>query len=189
MPYAQHTSAAGATLTIVVRTAAPPEALASTTQRIVRTLSPDAPVKFTTMEASLNAAVAAPRFRTLLLSIFAALSLWLAIAGVYGITSYVVGQRSGEIGLRMAMGATPSQVLGMILKQGAGLASAGIAVGVLGSLGASRLMRSMLFEVQPGDPVTFVSVAALLGLVVLCASYLPARRASRLDPLAALRQE
>ena len=146
-------------------------------------------MKFTTMEASLYEQVAAPRFRTLLLTIFAGLSLCLAIGGVYGVTAYVVGQRSNEIGLRMALGATPGHVLRLILRQGAAVAAAGIALGLLGSLAGTRLMTSMLFEVKPADPVTYAGVGILLGVIVLAASYIPAQRAARLDPLIALRQE
>jgi putative ABC transport system permease protein len=189
MPYEQHTSAAGATLSVIVRSVASPEVLTSTLRRTVHELSPDAPVKFTTMEASLYEETAAPRFRTLLLGIFAALSLCLAIAGVYGATAYVVEQRSNEIGLRMAMGATPGQVLRLILKHGMALAAVGMTFGFLGSLAGTRLMTTMLFEVTPSDPTTYAGVAALLGVVVLGATYLPARRAAKLDPLVALRHE
>ncbi len=188
MPYEQHPGA-GSGLYVVVRTGGSPEILTNTLRRTVHELSPDAPVKFTTMEASLYAEVAAPRFRTLLLGIFAALSLCLAMAGIYGVSAYIVGQRSNEIGLRMAMGATPRQVLRMILWHGMALAAAGMALGFLGSLAGTRLMSSVLFEVTPNDPITYAGVAVLLGAVVLCASYLPARRAARLDPLLALRQE
>jgi putative ABC transport system permease protein len=188
MPYEQHPGA-GSSLYVVVRTVAAPEALTNTLRRTVHELSPDAPVRFTTMEASLYEEVSAPRFRSLLLGFFAGLSLCLAIAGVYGVNAYIVGQRSNEIGLRMAMGATPRQVLRMILRHGMGLAAMGMALGFLGSLAGTRLMRSMLFEVTPTDPVTYGGVAVLLGLVVLAASYLPARRAAKLDPLVALRQE
>jgi putative ABC transport system permease protein len=189
MPYEQHTSAAGATLSVVVRSTTSPETLTNTLRRTVHELSSDAPVQFTTMEASLYEETAAPRFRTLLLSIFAGLSLCLAIAGVYGVTTYVVGQRSNEIGLRMAMGATPGQVLRLILKQGITLATMGMAFGFLGSLAGTRLMTSLLFEVTPSDPVTYAGVAVLLGLILLLASYLPARRAAKLDPFIVLRQD
>jgi putative ABC transport system permease protein len=189
MPYEQHTYGAGTTLTVVVRTAAAPEALTNTLRRKVHELSPDVPVKFKTMEASLYEEVAAPRFRTLLLGIFAGLSLCLAMAGIYGVTAYVVGQRSNEIGLRMAMGATPGHVLRLILRHGIALAAAGMALGFLGSLAGTRLMSSMLFEVTPSDPITYAGAALLLGAVVLAASYIPARRAAKLDPLIALRQE
>jgi putative ABC transport system permease protein len=189
MPYDQHTSGAGATLNVVVRSSAAPEALTNTLRRRVQELSPDVPLKFTTMEASLYEEVAVPRFRTLLLAIFAGLALCLAMAGVYGVTAYAVGQRSNEIGLRMAMGATPRDVLRLIFKQGMRLAAVGMALGFLGALAGTRLMTSMLFEVAPEDPGTYAGVTVLLGLMVLSALYLPARRAARLDPLVALRQE
>jgi ABC-type antimicrobial peptide transport system permease subunit len=111
------------------------------------------------------------------------------MAGIYGVTAYVVGQRSNEIGLRMAMGATPGHVLRLILRHGIALAAAGMALGFLGSLAGTRLMSSMLFEVTPSDPITYAGAALLLGAVVLAASYIPARRAAKLDPLIALRQE
>jgi predicted permease len=187
MPYEQHPGA-GSSLYVVVRTVAPPETLTNTLRRTVHELSSEVPLKFTTMEASLYEEVAAPRFRTLLLTIFAGLSLCLAIAGVYGLTAYVVGQRSNEIGLRMALGATPEQVLRLILRQGVALAAGGMALGFLGSLAGTRLMTSVLFEVQPADPIIYAAVGILLGVVVLAASFIPARRAARLDPLIALRQ-
>ncbi len=189
MPYEQHTSAAGATLNVVVRAAVSPDPLTATLQSTVHKLAPDAPVRFTTLEASLYEETAAPRFRTLLLSIFAGLALCLAIAGVYGVTAYVVGQRSNEIGLRMAMGATPGDVRRLILKQAMALAALGMTLGFVGSFAGTRLMTNVLFEVKPSDPATYAGVAVVLGLVVLSASYLPASRAARLDPLLALRQE
>jgi predicted permease len=189
MPYEQHTSAAGATLSVVVRTTTSPEALTNTLRRKVHELSPDSPVKFITMKASLYEEVAAPRFRTILLGIFAGLSLCVAVAGVYGLNAYVVGQRSNEIGLRMAMGAAPGQVVRLILRQSIGLAFAGVVLGFLGSLVGTHLMTRVLFQVKSNDPATYAGVAALLGGVVLAASYLPARRAARVDPLIALRQE
>ena len=172
MPYEQHPGA-GSSLYVVVRSEISPEVLTNALRQKVHQLSPDAPVKFTTMEASLYAEVAAPRFRTLLLSIFAGLSLCLAIAGVYGVTAYIVGQRSNEIGLRMAMGATPQHVLRLILRHGMVLAAAGMVLGFLGSLAGTHLMTTMLFEVTPNDPLTYAGVAILLGLVVLAASYHP----------------
>jgi putative ABC transport system permease protein len=155
----------------------------------VRALSPDVPVKFTTMEASLGENTAAPRFRTLLLTIFAGLAPCLAMAGVYGVMVYVVGQRSNEIGLRMALGASSGDVLRLVLRQGLALAGIGLALGLAGAFAASRLLTSMLFEVKPNDPLTYSGVVALLGIVALAASYIPARRAARIDPLVALRQE
>ena len=189
MPYEQHTAGAGTGLTVVVRTVSAPEALTKTLEQKVHELSADAPVRFTTLEASLYEETAAPRFRTLLLGVFAGISLCLAMAGVYGVTAYGVSQRSNEIGVRMAMGATPAHALRLVLRHGAALAAAGMTIGFLGSLGGTRLLTSMLFEVSPSDPATYAAVAVLLGLVVLLASYLPARKAAKLDPVVALRQE
>ena len=141
------------------------------------------------MEALLADNVAAPRFRTLLLGIFAGLAVCLAMAGVYGVMAYVVGQRANEIGLRMALGASPRDVMGLVLRHGLTLAAIGLAIGLAGSFAATRLLTKMLFEVKPTDPLTYVAVAALLGVVALLASYIPARRAMRVDPLIALRQE
>jgi ABC-type antimicrobial peptide transport system permease subunit len=188
MPNEQHPQAATA-LNVLVRTTIEPGALLETLRRKVRALSPDVPVKFTTMEASLGENTAAPRFRTLLLGIFAGLAVMLAVAGVYGVMAYVVGQRSNEIGLRMALGASSGDVLRLVLRQGLALVGIGLALGLAGAFAASRLLTSMLFEVKPNDPLTYSGVAALLGIVALAASYIPARRAARIDPLVALRQK
>jgi len=188
MPNEQHPRTATG-MNVLVRTAGEPGALTETLRRKVRALSPDVPLKFTTMEASLAENTAAPRFRTLLLGIFAGLAVILAMAGVYGVMAYVVGQRSNEIGLRMALGATSGDVLRLVLRQGLALAAIGLALGLAGAFAASRLLTSMLFEVKPNDPVTYAGVAVLLGVVALAASYIPARRAARIDPLVALRQE
>jgi ABC-type antimicrobial peptide transport system permease subunit len=155
----------------------------------VRDLAPEVPVQFTTAEASLSENIATPRFRTLLLGIFSALALCLAMAGVYGVVAYVVGRRLGEIGLRMALGASPGDVLWLVLREGLALAGIGLAVGLAGAVAATRLLTSMLFEVKPADPVILAGVAILLAAVSLSASYIPARRATRIDPLVALRQE
>lgn len=189
MPYEQHTQGAWSGLYVVVRTPASPEMLTNMLRRTVHELAPDAPVRFTTMQASLYEETAAPRFRTLLLSVFAGLALCLAIAGVYGVTAYVVTQRSSEIGLRMAMGATSGQVLRLFLRHGIGLAAMGMAFGFATSFAGTRLMTSVLFEVTPADPATYAGVAIVLSAVVLAANYIPARRAAKLDPLIALRQE
>ena len=188
MPNEQHPHTATA-LNVLVRSGIEPNALMETLRRKVRALSPDVPVKFTTMEASLAENTAAPRFRTLLLAIFAGLAACLAMAGVYGVMAYVVGQRSSEIGLRMALGASSGDVLRLVLRQGLTLAAIGLVIGLAGAFAASRLLTSMLFEVKPNDPLTYAGVALLLGIVALAASYIPARRAARIDPLDALRQE
>lgn len=188
MPYEQHPQPS-TDLNIVVRTAIEPDALTQTLRRKVHERSPDVPLKFTTLEAALSDNIAAPRFRTLLLGIFAGLAVCLAMAGVYGVMAYVVGQRSNEIGLRMALGASSGDVLRLMLRQGMTLAGIGLVLGLAGAIAASRLLSSLLFEVKPGDPLTYVGVAVLLGLVALAATYLPARRAARVDPLVALRIE
>jgi putative ABC transport system permease protein len=133
--------------------------------------------------------VAAPRFRTLLLALFAAIAVVLAMAGVYGVVSFLVSQRTQEIGLRMALGASAGQVVKMVLSQGVLMAAAGLVLGVAGAIAAARFLRSMLFEVTPFDPLTYCVVASLVALVTLGACLLPARRASRIDPMRALRQE
>ena len=188
MPYEQHPGAA-TSMSVLIRTAADPAGLFETMRRKARQTSPDVPVKFTTLETLLAENVAAPRFRTLLLGVFAGLAVCLAMAGVYGVMAYVVGQRSNEIGLRMALGASPATVMGLVLRQGLALAGIGLAIGLCGAVAATRLLTKMLFEVQPGDPVTYAGVVVLLGVVALAASYIPARHATRVDPLIALRQE
>jgi putative ABC transport system permease protein len=188
MPYRQHPFYSRA-LFVTMRTSGDPTALSEVLRRKVRERSADVPVKFKTMEASLAENVAAPRFRTLLFLVFAGLAVLLAMAGVYGVMAYTVGQRLNEIGLRMALGASQGDVLGMVLKQGLALAGAGVVLGLAGAAAATRLLTSFLFEVKAGDPLTYVGVASLLAVVAMAASYLPARRATRIDPLAALRQE
>jgi putative ABC transport system permease protein len=188
MPYEQHPGG-GTAMRLLVRTAADPGVLAETLRRKARELSADVPIRFTTMEEMLSDNVAAPRFRTLLFGIFAALAVCLAMAGVYGVMSYVVSQRSNEIGLRMALGASPSNVLGLVMRQGLILAAAGLAIGLAASVAATRLLSTMLFAVKPTDPLTYAAVAVLLTSVALLATYLPARRALQVDPLTSLRQE
>ncbi|HEY7336298.1 MAG TPA: ABC transporter permease [Bryobacteraceae bacterium] len=188
LPYQQH-GYNNDTLRVVVRTAARPEDMEATLRRVVRQHSPDVSVSFTTMAASLAENTAAPRFRTFLLGVFAGLALALAMAGVYGVMSYVAGQRAGEIGLRMTLGASPSQIARLLLGQGLALAGAGVLIGLIGAAIATRLLTSMLFAVKPTDPLTYAAVAGVLGAVTLCASYVPARRAAKADPLVSLRQE
>jgi putative ABC transport system permease protein len=187
-PYLQHPGPSTG-LNILVRTGLEPSALFPTLRQKAQALSPDVPVKFTTMEASVSENVAAPRFRTLLLGVFAALAVILATAGVYGVMSYVAGQRSSEIGLRMALGASRSDVLWLILRQALALVGAGTVLGLLCVAGVTRLLQSMLFEVKATDPLTYFAVITTLAGVVLAASYIPARRAMRVDPMVALRYE
>jgi predicted permease len=188
MTYRQH-GFNGNTLSIVARTVGDPIALEQVLRRLAHETSPDVPVKFTTMEAALSENVAAPRFRTLLFGIFAALALCLAMAGVYGVMAFAVGRRSNEIGLRMALGASTGSVLRLIMGQGLTLTSIGLIVGLATAFASARLLTSMLFQIEPTDPVVYVGVVTLLGAVALIANYIPARRASKIDPLTAIRQE
>ena len=188
MTYGQH-DFNGTTLSIVTRTVGDPNVLAETLRRVAREKSPDVPMKFTTMEAILSENVAAPRFRTLLFALFAGLAVCLAMAGVYGVMAYGVGQRSSEIGLRMALGASAGSVLRLVLGQGLALAGLGLALGLGAAVTGTRLLTTVLFRVRPNDPVVYLAVAALLGLVAMIACYVPARRASQIDPLTAIRHE
>jgi putative ABC transport system permease protein len=188
MPFEQHAERA-TDLSVLVRTTSTPLAMAETLRRKAAAISPDVPLRFTTMQAELGENVAAPRFRTLLLAIFAGLAVLLAMAGVYGVMAYVVGQRTGEIGLRIALGADPAQVMKLVMGQGLKLAGMGLAIGLAAAFAASKLLTKLLFEVKPTDPATYAGVGLLLGAVALAACYGPARRAMRVDPLAALRQD
>jgi ABC-type antimicrobial peptide transport system permease subunit len=158
-------------------------------RRLVRDKSPDVPVTFTTMEAKVSENIAAPRFRTLLFALFAGLAVCLAMAGVYGVVAHAVRQRTSEIGLRIALGADPGSVLGLVLRQGFLLAGLGLGLGLVAAVASTRLLTAVLFNVKPNDPLVYVAVTVLLGMVALVASYVPAWRASRIDPLTALRQE
>jgi predicted permease len=188
MTYRQHQYNQSA-LSIVVRTSGDPNALTQTLRRVARETSPEVPVTFTTMESIVSENEAAPRFRTLLFGIFAGLAVCLAMAGVYGVTAYAAGQRSTEIGLRMALGASGGSVLRLILGQGLRLAGVGLVLGLAIAVAGTRLLRTVLFEVQPNDLAVYLVVTGLLGVVALVASYVPARRATRVDPAIALRCE
>jgi putative ABC transport system permease protein len=188
MPYQQHFYN-GATLFVVVRTAMDPTPLGPSIQRKARERSPEVSVRLTTLNALLAEHVATPKFRAWLLSLFGAVALCLAMAGVYGVMAFVAGQRSKEIAVRMALGAGARSVLWLMLSRGLKITAIGLTAGVLGAIASTRLVSGMLFQVQPHDVVTYAGVVGALGLLSLLATYLPARRATRLDPLLALRQE
>ena len=176
--------------TLLVRTAANPMGIAKAVREQVGAVDDDAPVDdMITMDTLISQQVAEPRFQTLLLSAFGGLGLLLALVGVYGLISYAAVQRTHEIGLRMALGAGRGDVLRMILGEGLLLALIGIAIGIAGALALTRFLRSLLFEIKPTDPATYVGVAILLAVVALAACYIPARRAMKVDPMVALRYE
>ena len=133
--------------------------------------------------------LAGPRFNALLLSIFAAVALLLTAVGIYGVIAYSVSQRTGEIGIRMALGALPSSIFRLVVGQAMTLVAISIGIGLLGALAGTRLMRSLLFAVGAWDPATFISIAALIAVVAFLACWLPARRAARVNPIEALRAE
>ena len=175
---------------VVIRTKGDPQRLISIARAKVRELDRDVPISnVNTMEQLVAQSVAQRRFGMFLVGIFAALALVLAVIGIYGVVSYSVAQRTNEIGVRMALGASASDVLTMVLKNGMTLALIGVGIGLAAAFAATRLMAAMLFEVKPTDVATFAIVSVGLILVALLACYVPARRAMKVDPLVALRYE
>jgi predicted permease len=175
--------------TILIRTAAPTGEIVSAARGIFHDLAPDAPVRFSTFAAEMGRWLADRRFLLLLVGLFAASALALAAIGIYGVVSFSVTRRTQEVGIRMALGAKRSDVLRLVLGEGARMAAFGVVIGVGASLAITRLMSTLLYGISTTDPLTFVGVAALLSLVALLASYIPARRAMRVDPMVALRYE
>jgi putative ABC transport system permease protein len=176
--------------TIVVRTAIDPAAITASLRNAVSGMDRALPLdQVETMEQLVSASVGQPRFRTILLAAFSMLALAIASVGIYGVMNYLVSQRIQEFGIRLAIGATEGDVLRLVLRRAAVLIAAGLAVGLLGSAMLARLITSLLYGVRALDPLTFLAVSLLLSAVALLASYIPARRATRVDPLAALRYE
>ncbi|HEY6402534.1 MAG TPA: FtsX-like permease family protein, partial [Blastocatellia bacterium] len=179
-------------MALVLRGAVEPSSLAPALRNAVREIDPALPVyDVMTMNQRLSNSnsVAESRFNMLLLGGFAALALLLAGVGVYGVISYVVSQRTREIGIRMALGAQSADVVRLFIKQGMAMVTLGVALGLLGAFALTRVMTGLLFDVSANDPLTFACAALFLSLVALAACYLPARRAARIDPLASLRRE
>jgi putative ABC transport system permease protein len=175
---------------VVLRTEGDPTAVMSSVRRAVEEIdSREAVYNVQTMEEVVSNSFAARRLSMILLSVFAALALVLACVGIYGVISYLVGQRTHEIGVRMAMGAQRSDVLRLVIGHGARMAFVGVAIGIGAALGLTRLMANQLFGVSAHDPLTFAGVAMLLIIVAIAACYIPARRAMRVDPMIALRYE
>ena len=176
--------------TLVVRTQSDPASMVATVRNQVQSIDKDQPIySVKTMKELRSEALAELRFNTLMLTLFATIALLLAAVGIYGVISYSTARRTHEIGIRMALGAQPLNVLRLVLGQGMTLALLGIVIGLAASFGLTRVLTTLLYSVSPTDPLTFVFVSILLALVALLATYIPARRATRVDPTIALRHE
>jgi putative ABC transport system permease protein len=188
--YVPATQAPLQNMTLLVRTQGDPEAIVPSLRSAVLALDPNQPIaNIKTMESVVADSIAQPRLSMLLMGLFGVLALLLAAVGIYGLLSYAVAQRTQEMGIRMALGARVGDVLKLILKQGMGLVLIGEALGLVAAFAFTRLLRTLLFGVTPTDLPTFIAVSAVLTAVALVASYLPARRATKVDPLVALRCE
>ncbi len=186
-PYLQ---VAAPSMSLVVRTSSNPLSLAAAVKNQIQIIDKDLPIDDPkTMQQLLAESISGRRFNMLLLTVFAVVALVLAVVGIYGVMSYTVTQRTHEIGIRVAIGAQSRDVFRMVIGRGMMLAMIGIAFGLVGAFGLTRLMTTMLFGVEPTDPATFVGIAVLLTSVALVACYIPARRATKVDPLVALRYE
>src|SRR5438874_4889724 len=181
-------------MSLVVRTAVAPAAFLATLSRAVRQVDPDIPMTLSGGRSAaetidITAGLESRQLDTWLLGSFAAAALLLAAIGIYGLLAYAVGQRRRELGIRLALGASRGEVMAQVVGDGIRLAGMGIGGGVLLALAVTRLLTALLYGVRASDPTTFVGVVALLAIVALIASYLPARRAARVDPMVALRSE
>jgi putative ABC transport system permease protein len=175
---------------LAVRTNADPMAIVPVIQDRVWSLDKNRPISMIkTVDQQIAEDFAAPRSQSLLLSIFSGLGFVLALVGVYGVISYIVSQQTREIGIRMALGAAPENILRAVITDGLKLTLAGVTIGLGASFGLTRFLRTLLFELSPTDPLTFATVAIALTLVAIAACYIPARRAMTVDPMIALRHE
>ena len=187
--YRQRGMKANSSPTIVMRSAAPEGQIVAAARGIFHDLAPDVPVKFSTFAGEMSVWLANRRFLLLLVGFFAAAALALATVGIYGVVAFSVARRTQEIGVRMALGAQRGDVLRLVVGEGARLALAGVAIGIVASFAITRLISSLLFGVSATDPISFAGLAVLLSLAALAASYIPARRAMRVNPTVALRYE
>jgi putative ABC transport system permease protein len=177
-------------MTILVRTTTDPLSIVGALRQAVWSIDPNQPISnVTTLETIVDDSIAQRRLNMLLMGLFGGLAMLLSGVGIYGLLSQAVTQRTQEMGIRMALGAQVSDVLKLVLKQGMTLALAGIGIGLVSAFLLTRLMRSLLFGVTPNDAMTFIVVAGVLTIVALLACYIPARRATKVDPLVALRYE
>jgi putative ABC transport system permease protein len=175
---------------LIVKTAGEPLSIARRTVELIYEVDPNQPAaRIQSLEQVRADSIAAPRLTTNLLGLFALLALVIAAAGIGGVMALSVSQRTQEIGVRMAIGAWPTEILRMVLGQGLLLTGLGVALGLVGAVALTRILHRLLFEVSPVDPLTFAIVAAVLGGAALLACYLPARRAASVDPVIALRYE
>jgi len=187
LPYAQKPWSSGF---LVVRAAGEPTGLTAVLRREFREIDPTLALSdFRSMHTQISTSLESPRFNTILLGIFAALALTLAAVGVFGVVSYSISQRTRDFAIRLALGANRGDILGMVVGQGFGLVLLGEVLGLGSSLVLTRLLSNMLFGVVPTDPVTYATVAGILSVVAVSACYLPSRRATKVDPVVALRFE
>jgi ABC-type antimicrobial peptide transport system permease subunit len=177
------------TITVTMLSDADTQMVTSEARRILHDLNPDIPTRFRTFPQIYSASLGSRRFNVILIGFFGIAALLLATAGVFGVMAYSVSRRTREIGVRVALGASSREVLGMILGQGMRTILIGVAIGLVGALALTRSVQSLLFGVTPTDPLTFAAVILLLMGAALLACYIPARRATKVDPMVALRYE
>jgi predicted permease len=186
--YQPHAQASTRAMNVVLRGSKDPVALTAAVRREIRAMDPDLPIYGArSMTARVDESLATRRFSMLLLSLFAALALGIASIGIYGVMAYLVNQGTRELGIRLALGATPALILRMVVSQGMTVALIGVALGLAGAFGLTHLMQTLLFGVDAVDPLTFVAIPLLLSAIALLASWIPARRAARIDPTISLR--
>jgi len=186
--YLAHTQFPARAMTVALRSGTDPAAMLSDVKNDLRNLDPDLPIYYVrTMEQRVNESLARRRFSMLLLGVFAGVALVLATIGVYGVMVYLVNQGTREIGIRMALGASQRNILSLVVRQGMALALSGVAIGLAAAFLLTHLIQSLLFGVGATDPLTFAGISLLLAVIASLASYIPAQRAARIDPLVLLR--